>query len=60
METDYRNYDRLFVTVKLNKLDELEECYRALGWECVDSREHVADQTPSSPIKIGQTITAAI
>lgn len=39
METDYRNYDRLFVTVKLNKLDELEECYRALGWECVDSRD---------------------
>jgi len=39
VETDYRNYDRLFVTVKLNKLDELEECYRALGWECVDSRD---------------------
>lgn len=39
METDYRNYDRLFVTVKLNKLDELEECYRALGWECVDSSD---------------------
>lgn len=39
MDTDYRDYDRLFVAVKLNKLGEVERCYRALGWECVDSRD---------------------
>lgn len=39
METDYRNYDRLFVAVKLNKSEELGRCYRALGWECVERRD---------------------
>ncbi|MDE6356072.1 MAG: hypothetical protein K2L67_02400 [Clostridia bacterium] len=39
METDYRNYDRLFVAVKLNKLEELERCYRALGWEREEKRD---------------------
>ncbi len=38
METDYKNYDRLFVTVKLNKLEEPEKCYDALGWECVEKK----------------------
>lgn len=39
MQVDYENYDSLFVTVKLNKLDEIEKYYSALGWECVDSRD---------------------
>jgi len=38
VETDYKNYDRLFVTVKLNKLEEPEKCYDALGWECVGKK----------------------